>query len=64
MEELDKSIGLINQITTANRTVKSLEALQAQARVGDTDLKLEDGLLLYWDRLIVPDVDNLCTNLI
>jgi len=27
MEELDESIGLIDQITTANRTVKSLEAL-------------------------------------
>jgi hypothetical protein len=64
MEELDESIGLIDRITTANRTVKSLEALRAQARVGDTDLKLEDGLLLYRDRLIVPDVDNLRTNLI
>jgi Integrase zinc binding domain len=44
--------------------VESLEALRAQARAGDTDLKLEDGLLLYWDRLIVPNTNHLRTDLI
>jgi len=63
-EELDEPIGLIDQIITANRTVKSLEALRVQARAGDADLKLEDGLLLYRDRLIVPDTNNLRTDLI
>src|SRR5208282_4967836 len=51
-EELNESIGLVDRIITANRTVESLEALRTQARIGDIDLKLEDGLLLYQDRLI------------
>jgi hypothetical protein len=44
--------------------VESLEALRAQARAGDIDLKLEDGLLLYQDRLIVPNTNHLRTDLI
>jgi hypothetical protein len=63
-EELKESISLIDRIITANRTVESLGALRTQARVGDTKLKLEDGLLLYQDRLIVPDTNNLQIDLI
>ncbi len=63
-EELHEPIGLIDQIITANRTATSLNALRAQAEAGDGDLKLEDGLLLYQDRLVVPDTDQLRTNLI
>jgi hypothetical protein len=48
----------------SHRTVESLETLRAQARAGDPDLKLEDGLLLYRDKLIVPDTNNLRTDLI
>jgi hypothetical protein len=59
IEELDKSIGLIDQIITANYTVESLEALWVQVCTGNTDLKLEDRLLLYQDRLIVSDTNNL-----
>ena len=47
VEELKESIGLIDRIITANRIVESLGALWTQARIGDTKLKLEDGLLLY-----------------
>ena len=62
--ELNEPTSLIDRITAANRTVESLNALRSQAHVDDTDLKLEDGLLLYRDRLIVPDTDNLRTDLI
>ena len=62
--ELNEPIGLIDRITAANRTVESLNALRTQALTDDTDLRLEDGLLLYQDRLIVPDTDNLRTDLI
>ena len=63
-EELNEPIGLIDRITTANRTVESLNALRTQALTNNTDLRLEDGLLLYRDRLIVSDTDNLHTDLI
>ena len=62
--ELHEPISLIDRIIAANRTVDSLNALRTQAHADDTDLRLEDGLLLYQDRLIVPDIDNLRTDLI
>ena len=62
--ELNEPISLINRIIAANRTVHSFNALRTQAHVDDTNLRLEDGLLLYRDRLIVPDIDNLHTDLI
>ena len=46
-EELNKPISLINRIIAANRTVESLNALQTQAYTDNSNLKLEDGLLLY-----------------
>jgi len=47
IKELNESVGLIDRIITANRTAASLKALQVQARAGDANLQLEDGLLLY-----------------
>ena len=64
ISKLSGSRGLIDRLLAANRTIGSLEALRAQARLGDKDLKLEDGLLLYQDKLIVPDQDYLRTELI
>jgi len=58
-EILDKLMGLIDRILIANRTAESLKALRDQATEGDPNLEIEDGLLLYQERLIVPDVDNL-----
>jgi len=58
-EILDEPMGLIDRILIANRTAESLKALRDQATEGDPDLEMEDGLLLYQERLIVPDVDNL-----
>jgi len=52
-------MGLINCILIANRIAESLKALRDQATEGDPDLEMEDRLLLYQERLIVPDVNNL-----
>jgi hypothetical protein len=41
-----------------------LNALRTQAQAGDATLTLKDKLLLYKDKLIVPDIDNLRTDLI
>ena len=61
---IDKPLGLINRILQANWTAESLQALWAQAKERDPELMLEDGLLLYNKRLVVPETDHLCTDLI
>lgn len=63
-QQMDEPLGLIDRILRANRTSESLEALRAQAEAEDPEITLEDGLLLYDGRLVVPDVDNLRTKLI
>jgi hypothetical protein len=62
--ELNEPISLIDWIIANNRTIESLNALRTQAHANDTNLRLEDGLLLFQDRLIVPNIDNLYTDLI
>jgi hypothetical protein len=66
--EFDESLGLMDKILRANRESGSLQALraqaQAQAEAEDGELTMEEGLLLYSGRLIVPDVENLRTELI
>ena len=58
-------ISLVDRLLIANRTASSLETLRIRARTGEKDdLTLEDGLLLYQNRLVVPDIDNLRTDLI
>ena len=66
MKELliDEPLGLINRILQANWTAESLQALWAQAEERDPELTLEDGLLLYNERLVVPETDHLRTDLI
>jgi len=44
---LDKLIGLVNRILTANYTANSLKALRDQAAKEDPNLEMEEGLLLY-----------------
>jgi hypothetical protein len=61
---LDELVGLINCILTVNRTAKSLKTLRDQATKSDPNLEMEKGLLLYQEQLIVPDVNNLQTELI
>ena len=61
---IDKPLGLINRILQANRTAESLQALWAQAEERDPELMLKDGLFLYNKRLVIPETDHLCTDLI
>ncbi|QSZ28605.1 hypothetical protein DSL72_003104 [Monilinia vaccinii-corymbosi] len=55
---------IVNRILEANRTLDSLQALRIEAIKGHKHLALQDGLLLYDDRLVVPDSENLRTYLI
>ena len=64
VEELNKLISLIDRIIAANCTVESFNALQTQTHINNSNLKLEDGLLLYQNRLIVSNTNNLHTDLI
>ena len=64
---LQESMALIDRLLQANREAPSLDALRAQAlnSEGDGNFTLEEGLLLYNDRLVVPLGDqNLTTELI
>ena len=53
-DSLDETDGLVERILHKNRTAPSLQALREQAKRGDNDFALEDGLLLYSGRLVVP----------
>ena len=56
---------LVEKILNANRTSESLAALRTQAlREPEGDLRLEEGLLMYDERLVVPSDHNLQTELI
>ena len=61
---IDKPLDLINRILQINQTAESLQALWAQAEERDSELMLEDGLLLYNERLVISETDHLCTDLI
>lgn len=64
-DTFDEPIGLVDRILQANRGSASLGALRAEATTGkSSEFELEDGLLLYSGRLVVPRVDNLPTALI
>jgi hypothetical protein len=65
LEDLSESLSLVSRLLTANRTAESLETLRKRARNGERkDLVLKDGLILFQGRLIVPDIDQLRTDLI
>lgn len=62
---IEHSFDLINCILQINRGVELLAALRLQAeRLDDKDFSLKNGLLLYQDRLVVPDQDYLRVHLI
>jgi hypothetical protein len=60
-----ESTDLVDRILGANRIAKSLNESRAQA-IDDSnaDLKLQDGLLFFQDKLVVPDKGTLRTELI
>jgi hypothetical protein len=54
----DESVELLDQVLRANREAESLEALQQQAQQEEgSEFTLEDGLLLYSSRLVIPETD-------
>lgn len=55
---------LVESILMANRTHESLEYERKRCADGHKDLRFDDDLLLYRERLIVPDVNFLRTKLI
>lgn len=62
---IQESVVLTDRLLKANREAPSLNALRAQAKNSEGDFTLEEGLLLYNDRLVVPLGDeNLATELI
>ncbi len=64
IEELNKSQGITDQILWHNRQTSLLQALRVEAQGGKGELIIKDSLLLYSSRLVVPDTNNLCTDLI
>lgn len=64
LTSVSNSFNLLNRILQANRDSKSLQPLRLSALRDDSKFELKDGLLLYRDRLIVPDTANLRTLLI
>ena len=52
-------LDLIDQILTANKQSPSLEDQRAKAVRGDQDWKIQGACLLYQDRLVVLEDDNL-----
>lgn len=53
-----ESTKLIDKILIANRTHASFRDLRSAATKGHKDLRLEDGLLLFKERLMVPETDD------
>jgi hypothetical protein len=65
MVPLQETIALTDRLLKANQEATSLEAMQAQARRSEGNFILEDSLLLFEDRLVVPTgSENLVTELI
>ena len=60
----EEPVLLLDRLLNANKTCASLNALRPEAEAKEGDLALEDGLLLYNGRLVVPDTANLRTELI
>jgi hypothetical protein len=59
LNAISNSWDLIIYILQANRDQKSLQLLHLQALKSDSTLELRNELLLYYRRLIVPDISNL-----
>jgi transposase InsO family protein len=61
---LSEGTSLIDRLLQANRTSSALNALRKAAERGEKDFALEEGLLLYKDRLLVPNEGSLRADLI
>lgn len=62
---LTETFELVDRLLLANKNDQSLvHEREQETSSSEGPYKLEEGLLLYKGRLMVPDVDNICTNLI
>src|SRR5208282_3751563 len=66
VETPDRDFDLIDSLLQANRTNEALQEYRDKAQLPDqgNDWTLENGLLTYQDRLVVPEETNLRTRLI
>ncbi|KAI1000329.1 hypothetical protein K3495_g7865 [Podosphaera aphanis] len=65
ISEISPELGIVDKILSANRNAPSLQTLRVQATSNvPNEFALENGLLLYKDRLVVPDINNIRTSLI
>ncbi|KAI0990740.1 hypothetical protein K3495_g17447, partial [Podosphaera aphanis] len=55
---------LADRLLQANKSCESLQSLRTQATSNPGDFHMQDGLLLYRGRLVVPEKDDLRTLLI
>jgi hypothetical protein len=58
------TVTVVDRVLQANCDKYSLKALRIQATKSDLHLTLHTGILLYQDKVVVPDVDYLRTHLI
>jgi hypothetical protein len=61
---MSNELTLVARILQANREAKSLQTLRIASTHDQSKFSMQNGLLLYKDRLIVPDTSNLRTLLI
>ncbi len=59
-----ETIQLTDRALSLNKQDPSLEPLRERARAANKNLYIEEGLLLYNRRLVVPDTENLRTELV
>ena len=60
----NNSLDLIDRILIANRISRTLEEYREKASGNESDWQLRDGLVLYRNRLVVPEDENLRIDLI
>ena len=58
------TVTVVDRVLRANRNEPSLETLRIQAAKSDPHLALHKGTLLYYGKVVVPDVNYLRTHLI
>ena len=61
---INTSFPLVKQLLGFNKHYNSLTNLRELITIGINNYKLVNGLLFYREYLVVPNVNNLCTNLI
>jgi len=61
---LNEEIHIVDQLLQANRTTPELESYRERAKKGDADWTLNNDLLFYKTRLVVPEDDELKVRLV